>query len=292
MRRAVALFLLLVTSIFWGVTFSVVKEAVSRVDVFVFLGQRFIAAFVLLAAIALARGGRPDAAAVRGGTAMGLALFLAYAFQTVALRFTSASNTAFLTGVSVVLVPLLGAAAFRQRIAPKAWAATGVAAVGLLLLTTNGVWRFNAGDGLAAACAVCVAFHLLLTGRHAGRADIRWLTATQIGVVALCASGVALATGQELFVWHRHLLWPLVICVLFATVFAFLVQTWAQRLLSPADTALIFCMEPVFAALWAAYAIGERLGPVGYGGAGLILAAMLLAELPASRRRAQKPKLV
>jgi drug/metabolite transporter (DMT)-like permease len=281
-NRFVAPVLLVLTAFFWGVTFSVVKEAVARVDVFVFLTQRFVAAFVLLAALAAVRGGRLDAGALRGGGAMGLALFLSYAFQTLALRFTSASNTGFLTGLSVVLVPVLGAALLRQRVAPALWRAVGLAGVGLFLLTTNGSWQVNAGDVLAAACAVCVASHLLLTGRYAGCSDVWWLTAVQIGVIAACSAAVAVATGQDLLVWHPFLLWPLVVTVLFATVFAFLVQTAAQRSLSPTHTALIFCMEPVFAAAWAAFALGERLGPVGYAGAGLILIAMLLVELPAA----------
>jgi drug/metabolite transporter (DMT)-like permease len=282
-KRATAVALLLVTTFFWGVTFTVVKEAVARVDVFVFLAQRFVAAAALLAGLAAARGGRLDARALRGGAAMGFALFLSYAFQTMALRFTSASNTGFLTGLSVVLVPLGGALLLRQRIAPALWGAVGLATLGLFLLTTNGAWALNAGDALAAVCAVCVAAHLLLTGRYSGGSDVWWLTAVQIGVVGACSTAVALGSGAALFVWHPFLLWPLVICVLFATVFAFLAQTAVQRMLSPTSTALIFCMEPVFAAIWAYGALGERLGLVGYAGAALILAGMLLAELGPGR---------
>jgi len=282
-NRVTAFALLLLTTFFWGVTFTVVKEAVARVDVFVFLAQRFFAAFVILAVIASVRGGRLDAGTLRGGGVMGAALFLSYAFQTMALRYTTASNTGFLTGLSVVLVPVFGAALLRQRICGRLWAAVGVAGVGLFLLTTNGTWTLNAGDALAAACAVFVAFHLLLTGRYAGRHDVWWLTAVQIGVIAACSAAVALASGERLVVWHPFLLWPLLVTVLFATVFAFLVQTAAQRALSPTSTALIFCMEPVFAAAWAAWALGERLGAVGYTGAGLILAAMLIAELGPGR---------
>jgi len=282
-NRVAAAVLLLLTTFFWGVTFTVVKEAVSRVDVFVFLAQRFLASFLLLAGIATARGGRLDAAALRGGGVMGLFLFLSYAFQTLALRYTSASNTAFLTGLSVVLVPLLGALFFRQRVAPALWWAVALAAIGLFCLTTDGTWAFNAGDGLAAVCGFCVALHVLSTGHYAAGSDLWWLTAVQIGVVALCSTAAALGTGHDVLVWHPFLLWPLVICVLFATVFAFLVQTTVQRFLSATNTALIFCMEPVFAALWAYGALGERLGAYGYLGAALILAAMLVTELPAAR---------
>ncbi len=283
MSRPLAAALLLLTTFFWGVTFTVVKEAVSRVDVFVFLAQRFLAAAALLAGVAAVRGGRPDLRTLRGGVAMGATLFLAYAFQTMALKHTSASNTAFLAGLSVVLVPVLGAALLRERVAGSHWAAVALAGGGLFLLTTRGAWTFNAGDALAAACALCIACHVLLTGRYAAGSDLWWLTAAQIGVLAACSSAAALATGREIFVWHAFLLWPLAFCVLLATVFAFLVQTAVQRCLSPTDTALVFCLEPVFAAVWAAWALGERLGTVGSAGAVLILAAMLVAELSPRR---------
>jgi len=289
--RLVATALLLLTTFFWGVTFTVVKEAVARVDVFVFLGQRFVAAFVLLAVIALARGGRLDAATLRGGVVLGSVLFPGYVLQTVALRHTSASNAGFLTGLHVVLVPLIGAFVFRQRIPTTLRYAVALATAGLLLLTTSGSWTVNAGDALAAVCAVCIALHLLLTGHYAARGDLWWLTAVQIGVVALLSSAAALGSGGALLVWHPFLLVPLAICVLFATVFAFLVQTSAQRVISPTNTALIFCMEPVFATLWAHGALGERLGRLGYLGAALILAAMVVAEMPAAGDRHRRCRL-
>jgi drug/metabolite transporter (DMT)-like permease len=283
--RALTLALLLAITFVWGVTFTVVKEAVARVDVAVFLAQRFLAAFALLAAIAAAGGGRLDRRTLLRGGAMGGFLFLGYLTQTYSLRFTTASNAAFLTGLAVVLVPFVGALLFRERVAPRlGWAAV-LAAAGLWLLTTGGTLRFNAGDALAAACAVCIALHVVLTGRYAAGSDVAWLTAVEIGVVAAGSLALAVGTGAgaAVRVWHPFLLWPYVFCVLFATVLAFLVQTAAQRRLDATHTALVLCLEPVFAALWARAVLGERLGPVGTVGAVLILAAMLFAEICSPR---------
>lgn len=283
--KPTAVLLLLAATFFWGGTFAVVKEAVARVGVFVFLAQRFVAAFVLLAVLAAFGRRLPDQATLARGVALGGVLFLVYSLQTVSLRFTSASNAAFLSGLGIVLVPVLAAILLRERTGSGLWAAIGLAAAGLLLLTTGGRWEaaFNRGDLLAVACAVCIAVHLVLSGRFAPRSDVAWLAAVQIGIVALGSLGAAVALGEQVLVWRADLLWPLAFCVLLATVFAFLALTAAQRVLSPTHTAVIVCLEPVFAAAWAGVTTGERLTSSGYAGGGMILAAMLLAEVVVMR---------
>lgn len=279
-NRALASVLLLLTTFFWGITFTIVKDAVALVDVFVFLAQRFILAFALIIPIALLRGGRPNLNQLRDGLVLGVLLFASYAFQTMALRFTTASNTGFLTGLSVVFVPMISALALGQRFAPQLLIGVGSAVAGLFLLCTNGAWSFNSGDLLAATCAVCIAIHLILTGRYSRHPDnnIYWLTTIQLGAVALLSAATAAVGGHPLQNVHPDTVWATIICALFATIFAFLVQTSMQRYISPAKTALIFCTEPVFAAIYAWIAAGERLGPIALSGALLILAGMLIAE--------------
>jgi len=282
MKKAIAVALLLVTTFFWGVTFTVVKDAVAKVDVFVFLSQRFFLAFVLLAALCLVKRRRLPRAAVRDGAILGVLLFSAFAFQTVALLYTSATNTGFLTGLNVVLVPVIGALFLKQPISLPVGMGVTLATLGLFLLCTNGdALHFNPGDLLAAVCAVCVALHLLATSAFArkGESDVFWLTAVQIGTVFLLSFLTALGKGEAVHLVRPGTGWAITVCALFATVFAFLVQTSMQRVLSPAHTALIFCCEPVFAALYAFYIGNERLGGYGMLGAALILASMLLSEL-------------
>ncbi|WP_328760411.1 DMT family transporter [Geomonas azotofigens] len=157
----------------------------------------------------------------------------------------------------------------------------GLATPGLFLLCTDGSLSFNVGDILGAICGACVALHLLYTShftRHAD-SDVYLLTTLQLSVVGVLSLASASLRGQEVFVWHPELLWTLVVCVLIATIFAFLVQTTMQKWISPAHTALIFCTEPVFAAAYAYNAAGERLGALGFLGAALILAGMVVSEL-------------
>jgi drug/metabolite transporter (DMT)-like permease len=158
--------------------------------------------------------------------------------------------------------------------------AVGLSVAGLFLLCGNGSLDFNLGDILAASCAVCVSLHLIYTGEFVRTSDYYWLTTVQLGVVAALSVVFAVARGKQVFVWYPHLLWPLLICAVIATVFAFLVQTSMQRFISHSNTALIFCSEPVFAAVFAWIAINERLGWYGLAGAVLILAGMLVSILP------------
>lgn len=281
MKKIQAGILLLITTFFWGVTFTIVKDAISQVDVFVFLSQRFLIASTIMLPIALIRANRINYKLFTHGIVLGILLFASYGFQTVALKYTSASNTGFLTGLNVLLVPLFGALLFRLPVGPGIRWGVGLATPGLFLLCSNGSLSFNYGDILATICGACVALHLLYTSHFARQAssDVYLLTTLQLSVVGLLSLASATVRGKEVLVWHPELLWTLVICVLVATVFAFLVQTTMQKFISPAHTALIFCTEPVFAAGYAYYAAGERLGFFGLAGAVLILAGMVISEL-------------
>jgi len=279
MNKPLAALLLIATTFFWGITFTVVKDAVAQVDMFVFLAQRFTLAALMMIPAGLYFRGRPQWRTLRAGATLGLALFSAYAFQTAALLYTSASNTGFLTGLNVVFVPLIGAAMLRHRVPTGVRMGTALSAVGLFLLCTGGSFEINRGDVLGLICAVCTAAHILLTGHYAAKHDVYWITAIQLTTIAVASTLIAAASGQQVAVYHPALLWPLLLCALFASVFAFLVQTAMQRHISPAQTALIFCLEPVFAAGYAYLAAGEKLSAVAWIGALLILAAMLIAEL-------------
>jgi drug/metabolite transporter (DMT)-like permease len=272
--------LLLLTAFFWGITFAVVKQAIERMDVFVFLAQRFGLALAVMLPICLVFGRRPVLRDVKRGTALGIFLFGAFALQTLGLKYTSASNAGFLTGMNVVMVPIFAAILFRERVAVNARFGVALAALGLFFLCTRGTWRLNGGDLLVALCAVCIAFQIICTGRYAKKSDVFTLTTVQLGVVALLSALTAALLGNNVVVYHPQAVWAIVLCALFASVFAFLVQTSMQRFTTPTRTALLFCMEPVFGAVYARWALGEVLGPWGIVGAGLIFVGMVIAELP------------
>jgi drug/metabolite transporter (DMT)-like permease len=278
-RKFWAVSLLLITTFFWGMTFTLVKGAIGKVDVFVFLAQRFLCSFVILFPGCLIRIQEFSWPLLRRGFILGAFLFASYAFQTLGLQYTSASNAGFLTGLNVVFVPVITAFLFRRSLPHPVKLGVVLATIGLFLLCTRGTWVFNRGDILVIFCAITVAWHLIFTGEYSRSSDVYWLTTLQLGTVALLSTLAAGVGGDAVFVWHADILVTLVICVVFATIFAFLVQTSMQRFISPSQTALIFCMEPVFAALYAYWATHETLGVFGLIGSVLIFTGMLLSEV-------------
>jgi drug/metabolite transporter (DMT)-like permease len=274
--------ILLLVAFFWGSTFILVKRAVEVIDVYSFLGIRFTLAAVLLGAGLGKRWRGLDRRTVLAGTALGAALFLSYAFQTVGLTLTAASNAGFVTGLSVVMVPIFSSVVFRAF--PPLQAAVGVvlACAGLMLLTGSGSGGSFRGDALVFVCAVFVALHILLTGRFAKTCDPYLLAGVQLAAVAVFGLvSMAVLPGRRLS-FAPVVLWAWLITVLFATIFAFVVQTAAQRVVSPTSTALIFSMEPVFAALFARLLGAEVLSLSGYVGGALIFSGMLITELTPS----------
>lgn len=271
--------LLILTTFFWGVTFVVVKDAINQVDVFVFLAQRFLLAFILLLLLWPFLRRPFSVYTFKRGCFLGVILFGGFAFQTIALLYTSASNTAFLTGLNVVFVPLISSLFFRHPIKGNIITGVTLALIGLYLLCGGTSWALNKGDILGTLCAICIAAHIIYTGRFARQCDIFWLTTIQIGTIGLLSACIAFFSGHNVLVWFPEINSALVICVLFATVFAFLVQTTMQQFINPANTALIFCMEPVFAAICAYVLIGEQIGLRGSIGAVLILTGMIASEV-------------
>ena len=266
----------------WGLTFPMVKEAVAGFPVTTFLAYRFLAAFVLVAAISLSSptGLRKlDRAGYLGGTVMGVFLTAGYVFQTLGLERTSASNAGFITGLFVVLTPVFGALFLRQRAGAAAWTAALVSALGLFLLSRTGGTGATGGDLLVLGCACSFALHILATGRAAEKHDVGALLAVQLAVCGLSTFAVAAATG-DLGVPDESSLWiALGVTAVFATAVGFYVQTYAQRHASPERTALILASEPAFAGLFAYLLLGETLTLPGWVGAALILGAIVTVEL-------------
>lgn len=279
-RRLVADLLLVLVCVFWGATFVVVKEAVALVPVNAFLAIRFCLAAGVLVVLFAPRMRGLDAGTAAAGAALGTVLFAGYVLQTYGLTLTSASNAGFLTGLSVILVPLFSALVFGVRPAPRVWVAVALATGGLYLLAApadGGPARveFNPGDALVVAGAAAFAWHILLTGRFARRYDPILLATVQIATTGLFGTAAALVVDGGIPLVLPTAVWSaVVVTALFATVFAFVVQTAAQRYTSATRTALIFTLEPVFAALAAWLYAGEPMTASRLVGGALIVVAM------------------
>jgi drug/metabolite transporter (DMT)-like permease len=259
----------------WGLTFVMVQDAVDKLPVLAFLAYRFTAAALIVALVfrrqlaALSRDGW------LAGALMGAFLTAGYVSQTYALQHTSASNAGFITGLFVVLTPVLGALFLRQQISVAAWAAAIASALGLYLL--SGGDGLHGGDALALLCAACFAAHILATAHGVRGHHVGALLAVQLGVVGLSCV-IAAAVAGEIEVPRGGSVWSaLVVTALLASALGYFVQSYAQRHAPPARTALILASEPAFAGLFG-YLHGDRLSALNWFGAGLILAAILAVE--------------
>jgi drug/metabolite transporter (DMT)-like permease len=272
----VALVALIAVTAVWGVTFVQVKDAVEIYPLFAFLAVRFAIATATLAVPAARRLGGLGRGGLRAAALLGLLLAGGYALQTAGLERTTVSGTGFVTGMYVVLTPVLALALFRSPVGSAAWGGVALSTTGLVLLA--GVHGSVAGDLLVLAGAAVYSLQIVLMERYAPRYDALAFTLVEMGAACAGLLVVALALG-DLGVPRGWTVWgALLVTGVFASALAFLVQTWAQRRTSATRTALAFTMEPVFAALFGYTLAGDRLGAVGWGGCAAIMAGIVLAE--------------
>jgi len=268
--------LVLVTAV-WGVTFVQVKDAVALYPLFAFLAVRFWIATLTLAVPGLPRVrslGRPGFV---GGAFLGLLLAAGYTLQTAGLERTTVSSTGFITGMYVVLTPLIALVLVRSRIGLSVWGGVALSTIGLAML--SGIHAGSVtGDLLVLAAAAVYSLQIVLMERYAPRYDAVGFTLVEMLAAGVALGLVAAALG-DLHLPHGWTVWgALLVTGVFASALAFLVQTWAQRRTSATRTALAFTMEPVWTAFFGYTLAGDRLGLLGWGGCALIMAGIVLAE--------------
>jgi drug/metabolite transporter (DMT)-like permease len=273
---------LILISFIWGSTFVVVKGALSHVSPLLFLALRFMLATAVLGLV-LRRsvGGIYRAKPVlAGGAIAGTFLFLGFVLQTVGLRYTTPSKSAFLTGLSIVMVPIFAAVFERKPPGRSEVFGIALAGIGMALMTLHrDTLAIEGGDLLTIGCAAAFAVHILLVGHLAPKLGFQALAIAQIATAALLSLGTFWWVETPAVQWTRGLVAALVITGLFATALAFAVQAWAQQYTTPTRTALIFAAEPLFAWITSFLVAGETLSGRAAMGAVLILAGILTVEL-------------
>lgn len=275
-RTKAEAFLVVVTAI-WGCTFVVVKGALADASPLPFLAVRFMLAGLLLLAI-LGRG-RVDRATILPGSILGLFLFAGYLFQTWGLIYTTPSKSAFLTGFSVILVPvIMMLSGFRMASATLVGGVLGLFGI-YLLVAPSGVAAVNRGDLLTLAGALSFAVHIVLVGHYTKKFSFLHLVPVQVLVVGLLSLGALPFVPDQTLHLTGRLVGAILVTAVLATGVAFSVQNWAQQYTPAAHTALIFALEPVFAALSSWLVIGEHFGGRVLLGSGLILAGMVISEI-------------
>jgi drug/metabolite transporter (DMT)-like permease len=285
-RSLKAHLLLVLMTLIWGSTFVLIKQALNDSSPLVLNAVRMVLAAILLAMYYRKHMAALTRPALIAGVTVGFFLYLGYAFQTSGLRLTTPSKSAFLTGTSTVMVPLLLVIIWRTHI--HLWRVAGIvlALVGLFLMTVPaggaGLADFakvNFGDILSIGCAFGFAFHIVFVGRATQRFPFEQIAVLQIATAAVLMAATAPFLEKPHFHPTEIVIATILITGIFGTAVAFTVQAWAQQFTPSTHTALIFNLEPVFAWLTSFIYLKERLGLRAGAGALLILGGVLVSEM-------------
>ena len=273
-------------TLIWGATFVLVKDVLADISIILYLAIRFALSSALMAAIFWSSVRRLNAKAVWAGAQIGMAMFAGYLFQTFGLKYTTPAKAAFITGMCVVMVPLLLAAFGHRRITAWIWAGAVTALAGLYFLTVPpaGLGALNRGDPIVFGCAIMFALHIIFIGRYVADHSVgalAFLQVTTTAVLSTVAVPIVAFAGWEKphVVWNSKVIVAILVTSVGSTVIGFSLQTWAQQHTSPSHTAILVTLEPVFAALTSWLLAREHFGARTLFGAALILAGILLAEL-------------
>ena len=278
--------LLLSVAIAWGVTFLMVQDAINSTPVYAFLFFRFALASILMFFIAYKFLKQTNKKTILYGVILGVFLFSAFATQTFGLLYTKSSIVAFITGLNVICVPFLGYLLFKEHISKKVFMATIVAVIGLYLLTMSGSLTIEIGEFLTLICAILFALQIIFTGKFSKEVNVFLLVLFQLITVTILSLVFSLTLDNVTFDLNYDYTFfkAIIITAIFATVYAFLIQTYMQQFTTASKTAIIFAMEPVSASVFAYISVGEVLTNIQLSGAILIVFATVVAELKFKRK--------
>lgn len=274
-----SILLLLLGTIFWGMTFVFIKDAVSLISVAGFLGYRFLLAGIVLLLIFNKRIKKFDRDTLKYGSIMSLPLLFSFLAQTIGLQYTSASKGGFITGLSVVFVPIFLALLHRKLPTLNIFIAVFLATSGLGLLTLGNQFNLNIGDTWVFLSAILFAIYIIMVDRISRKCDGILLSVTQfilVGIICISYAGI----NDELYIPTQYKLWQAILfTALFATAFMYTVQNNYQKNISEITTSIIFSFEPLFAALTAFVYLNEEITYKTIVGGLLIFLGILFAEL-------------
>ncbi len=293
MKKFSADLLLVLVTFFWGSTFVIVQQAIHTITPMAFLAYRFFIAAMLIFLFVLFSHRLKffTRKALLNGILLGILLFGGYAAQTVGLLYTTPSISAFITGMSVVIVPVLIFLFTRNQPTRSVLAGIIVSSTGLYLLTAQGTSPFSAGSLLTLLCAVFFSLHIIWTGQVTRNSDGMILTLVQLLTVSVLSFVFSLvlegkrAVSQLLILQEPTVLSAVLFTAVFATAFAYILQTYCQRFTTPSHVGLIFIFEPVFAFFTSWVWLGESLSLTGIIGSLLILLGMGLSEWHPSKKQ-------
>ena len=270
----------MLASIIWGVGFVAQKTPMEFIGPIAFNALRFGLGGLVLGVFAWGKGlVRPDREEIRAGLLLGSLLFVGSVLQQIGVSQTSVGKTGFITGLYVILIPILLRVFWRERVTNAVWLGAALGACGLYLLCIEDQLQFAVGDLWVLACAVTFAVHVIFIGKIVLKREVLFIAAFQNGVCAVL-SGVAAVMFETTELGSVRYFWPeLVFSGVMASAVGFYLQAFAQRVTPPSDAAIIMALETVFGALAGWYFLGELLSARQLLGCGLIFSGIIVAQI-------------
>lgn len=278
LARKAELILLALTFI-WGSTFVLVKIALGYSSPFLFLATRFFLATLVVRLIFADKYKIIPKETIRAGIILGIFLFFGFAFQTLGLRLTSASKSAFITSISFVLVPILAIFLTKDKPRASSWLGIGLVLVGMYFLTLPESQKFNAGDFLTLLCVGAFALQIIYVEIYNKKFDTAQLLYVQLLTTCVLSIPSLLLFDKFQFDLGSSLILTLLITSVLATSLVFYLQNKYQQYTTATKAAIIYALEPVFASFFAYFSFGETFATISLLGAGLIVCGTLVSEL-------------
>ncbi len=284
--------ILILVTILWGATFVIVKEALQEISPMLFIAIRFIITALFLLPFVMKQ--KLNLKSVYPGILLGVLLFAGFATQTVGLKFTSATKSGFLTGTSVIMIPLLQVLIEKRPPTKGVVLGTILVMLGITFLSSGGNSfvtllqdfgsNFNLGDGLTLICAFFFALYIIYLDVETKKHNFWVLLFVQIVttmVLAILFAIVFSTTGLEeiKYSYSTKLILAILYTAIFATLITTALMTKYQKNITPTKAGIIYSFEPLFAAVFAFFLLGEKITNFGYMGAGFILLGLLVSEL-------------
>lgn len=281
---------LVFTTFIWGFEFVLVHNAIEIIDANTFNTLRFAVGAVVVMLFQKFRTGNWISSfntdLIKIAFALGSLLFIGFFAQTEGMHYTTVTNAGFITGMNVVLVPVLGTMFFKDSISRLVWIGVGMATIGMVIMTGIVSMSLNKGDFIVFICAIAFAFHINITGKVSGDHNIIDLATLQMLVVTLLSAIMALTTEDwrlgldPTLLMQSDIYMSVLVAGALGTGAALIIQTWAQLEISAARVGLVYSLEPIVAAVFGWLLLGEVMGMSGYIGAALIMVGMIISELP------------
>ena len=288
-KRFLAQVGMIITTMIWGITFVIVKDALHDAGPYMFSFLRFGLAFLIGSIFAYNKVESITINELRAGLVCGFTLFAGYAFQNYGLMQTTPSKSAFITSVSVIMVPVILFLFRIYKVKMKIWVSTFLAVVGLYILLDPTGEGLNFGDILTFGCALFFAIHIIFQDRYLSKGvDIVNFFLTQMLFITVFSFVAAmLFEGSAVYLTDRLLI-AIIITGILATFVCFLLMIWAQTILGANQTAILLSLEPVFAALFSTFFAGEILGFYGWVGGSIVVIAVISSNIKISSKKVFK----